>query len=70
MNEIPLHSSVLASLRYDPDQQQLRLRFRTEQLYVYRMVPAHTVEEFINAPSHGQYFNSVIRRCFECLRLS
>jgi hypothetical protein len=70
MNEIPLHSSVLAGLRYDPDQQQLWLRFQTEELYVYRMVPATVVQALIRAPSHGRYFTSSIRGCFECRRLS
>jgi KTSC domain len=70
MNEILLHSSVLAGLRYDPDNQQLWLRFNTEELYVYRMVPSAVVQSLIQAPSHGKYFNSAIRGCFECHRLS
>ena len=70
MNEILLHSSVLAGLRYDPDHQQLWLRFKTEELYVYRMVPSAVVQSLIQASSHGQYFNSAIRGYFECQRLS
>ena len=70
MNEIPLHSSVLAGLTYDPDHQKLWLRFQTDQIYVYQMVPATVVQALIQAPSHGHYFNSAIRGRFECRLLS
>jgi KTSC domain len=70
MNEIPLHSSVLSGFRYDPDRQQLWLRFRAGDLYVYQMVPATVIQALIEAPSHGQYFNSAIRGRFSCRRLS
>jgi lysyl-tRNA synthetase, class II len=70
MNEIPLNSSVLAGLRYDPDHQQLWLRFQTQELYLYRMVPATVVQALIQAPSQGRYFNSAIRGRFEFHLLS
>lgn len=70
MNEIPLHSSVLAGLRYDLDLQQLWLRFQTGEIYVYRNVSFAVLQAFLDAPSHGQYFNSSIRGRYECLRLS
>ena len=70
MNEIPLDSSVLSGFRYDPDGQQLWLRFRTGHLYVYQTVPATVIQALIEATSQGQYFNSAIRGCFPCLRLS
>lgn len=70
MNDIPLHSSVLAGLRYDPEHQQLWLRFQTAEIYVYRMVPAAVVQALIKSPSHGRYFNSAIRGHFEYHRLS
>jgi KTSC domain len=70
MNEIQLHSSVLAGFSYDSDAQRLWLRFRTGDLYVYRMVPASIACAFIEAPSQGQYFNSMIRGRFQSDRLS
>jgi hypothetical protein len=70
MNESPLHSSVLAGFRYDPDRQQLWLRFRGGDLYVYQMVPEAVVQAFLNAPSHGHYFNTAIRGRFSCQLLS
>lgn len=70
MNEIPLHSSVLAGLRYDPDRRQLWLRFRTGALYVYQTVPATVVQSLVEARSQGGFFNSAIRGRFPAQRLS
>jgi hypothetical protein len=70
MNEIALHSSVLAGFRYDLDRQQLCLRFQNGVLYLYETVPPSVVQGLIDAPSHGRYFNSAIRGCFQCHRLS
>jgi hypothetical protein len=70
MNEIALRSSVLAGFHYDPDQQQLRLRFRSGELYIYETVPAGVIQGLIDAPSHGTYFNSAIRGRFPCRLLS
>ena len=53
MNEIPLYSSVLAGYQYDPDRQQLWLRFRGGDLYVFQMVPAAVVQALVDAPSQG-----------------
>jgi hypothetical protein len=70
MNEIALDSSVLIGLRYDAHLQQLWLRFRTGDLYLYEMVPANVVQLLLEAPSHGRYFNSAIRGHFQCRLLS
>jgi len=70
MNEITLLSSVLSGFRYDPDRQELWLRFRTGDLYIYQTVPAHTAKALLDACSHGEYFNSAIRGRFPFRRLS
>jgi lysyl-tRNA synthetase class 2 len=70
MNEIALVSSVLLGLSYDPQSEQLWLRFRTGDLYVYEKVPASVMQALLEAPSQGRYFNSAIRGRFQCSRLS
>ena len=70
MNEITLHSSVLAGFRYDPDGRQLWLRFQTGALFVYQMVPATLAQSLVEADSKGEYFNSAIRGRFPFQRLS
>jgi len=52
-DEIPLHSSVLAGFRLYVGRQQLWLRFRAGDLYVYQMVPATVIQALIEAPSKG-----------------
>ena len=56
MNEITLHSFVLAGLQYDPPP----TRFQTGALYAYQMVPTTVVQSRIEARSQGEYFNSSI----------
>lgn len=70
MNESKLHSSLLSEFRYDPEHQQLWLRFRTGALYLYRMVPVTVVKALLEAASHGEYFNQAIRGHFPFTRLS
>jgi hypothetical protein len=54
MNDFPLHSSVLSGYRYDPDHEELWLRFRTGDLYLYRTVPATVAKALLEARSHCQ----------------
>jgi lysyl-tRNA synthetase, class II len=70
MNETPLLSSLLSGFRYDAARQQLRLRFRKGDLYIYQTVPAAVAKALLDAPSPGEYFNSAIRNRFPFRRLS
>jgi hypothetical protein len=70
MNETPLHSSVLAAFRYDPDREHLWIRFRSGDLYVYQKVLPAIVQSLLAASSHGHYFNTEIRDRFPYIRLS
>ena len=70
MIEIASNSSALVALFYDPVREQLRIRFRTGELYLYYRVPEIIVQTLIRSRSHGQYFNSAIRGCFAFDRLS
>lgn len=70
MSESVLRSSALAEYKYDLGRQQLWLRFRNGDLYIYETVPPRVIEGLLEAPSHGQYFNSAIRGQFPCRLLS
>jgi hypothetical protein len=70
MNEIPLNSSALLSCLYDSQSQFLWIRFRRGDHYLYREIPKAVVQELLEAPSQGQYFNSMIRPKFPAERLS
>lgn len=70
MREVLVHSSALSGFAYDPEQQQLRIRFRDGRVYLYRLIPPTAVQALLEGPSAGQYFNSHIRDRFPSVRLS
>ena len=70
MNEIPLQSAALLSYLYDSRSQYLWIRFRRGDHYLYREIPKAVVQGLLEAPSQGQYFNSMIRLKFPAERLS
>lgn len=61
MERIPVESTNLASVGYDPESSTLEIEFRNGGIYQYFGVPQHIYEELINASSKGQYFYHNIR---------
>ena len=53
----PAPSSSIEAAGYDARQRTLRLRYAGGGTYDYFAVPASVVEEFIAAPSKGQFVN-------------
>lgn len=64
MNRIPVESSNLKSIGYDPEQQILEIEFRGNVVWQYRNVPMSVWLELESAPSKGKYFQSQIRERF------
>ncbi len=60
-NGIPVDSSMIRQLRYDPITKELRLTFNTDKDYSYDGVPSEVVTGILEAPSAGRYFNENIR---------
>ena len=66
MNDrVPVASSFLSSVGYDPDQQVLSIEFASGKVIRYRGVPAEIHQELMDAESKGKYFGSVIRRNYQ-----
>jgi KTSC domain len=61
MQAIPVQSTTLAAVAYDPAQHLLQLEFRDRTIYHYRDVPPDVHDALLRAPSKGAYFNRVIR---------
>lgn len=59
-NMIPVSSSNLVSVGYDPSTQSLYIQFRTG-LYVYSGVPESVYTGLMNASSHGTYHAKYIK---------
>lgn len=59
-------SSVIRSVRYDPERRLLDILFTTGRRYHYRDVPPFEAESFRAAFNKGRYFNAHIRDAFRC----
>ena len=69
MDRIPVTSSNLASVGYDPANLTLEVEFLNGGVYQYFDVPPHEHEALIEAPSHGKYFSENIRNTYRYARL-
>jgi len=69
MEHIPVKSSYLESVAYDPVSQTLQVRFLNGGLYNYQGVePAH-YNAFISAPSLGRHLAAHIKPYFKAERV-
>jgi KTSC domain len=68
MDRVPVSSSSMASIGYDPDTLTLEIEFRNGAVYQYASVSQGEYEGFISSASKGAYFNSYIKR-YHCTRL-
>ena len=62
MNRQSVESSNLASIGYDEANKILEVEFKHGGVYQYFDVPENVYEELMNASSHGQYFDSNIKK--------
>ena len=70
MKRTPVQSSVIKSLGYDEATSRLEVEFvREGDVYEYRMVPASTYRELMQAESLGAYFDLHVRHTFPYTRI-
>lgn len=62
MNRIPVSSSNLASVGYDPNTQILEVQFLHGGIYQYSNVPSSIYSSLMAASSHGSYFDLHIKK--------
>lgn len=62
MNRVPVSSSNLQSVGYDPVTHVLEIAFHSSGIYQYSNVPAHIHSGLMSAPSKGQYFDAHIKK--------
>ena len=63
MDRIPVSSSNLRAVGYDPDSNSLEIEFLNGGLYRYSGVPASVHAGLMSASSHGSYFDANIKKC-------
>jgi len=68
MNPVAVVSTMLLTVAYDPDCEQLELEFCDHAVYRYFNVPATIHQGLMDAPSKGGYFNRAIRGRFDYVR--
>jgi hypothetical protein len=61
MDRIPVESTLLRSVGYDPATATLELELRRGRIYQFYEVPEETLRELLAADSKGRYFNANIK---------
>jgi len=59
---VPVISSDIAAIGYDPDSSELQIQFRNNRIYSYPGVSPDWYAGFLQAPSKGSYFAQTIRK--------
>ena len=66
MEMIPVHSSAMRAVGYDPDTRQMKIEFEQGNIYDFCEVPLSVYEQLMNASSKGIYYNEQIRDRYPC----
>jgi len=61
MNRIPVNSSNIRSIGYDPQLAVLEVEFTSGDVYQYFNVPDYLYRQFLSAQSHGQFLDDSIK---------
>ena len=61
MYRTTVNSSNIISIGYDAPSLVLEVEFTSGDVYQYFNVPEHLYQQFLSAPSHGQFLNDYIR---------
>lgn len=69
MNRNQVISSNLVSVGYDEPAQTLEIEFSNGAIYQYYNVGAALYEQFMQAPSKGQYLNTYIKNAYPFSRV-
>lgn len=69
MERVPVSSSNLLSVGYEPESETLEIEFRSSGIYQYFNVPSFMHERLMAATSVGTFFNDEIKNTFACNKL-
>jgi len=69
VERIPVVSSNIASIGYDPESLILEVEFLNGSVYQYFDVPQQVYIDFINAESKGRFLWQYIRDVYEYTRI-
>ena len=66
MRMIPVSSSAISSVGYDPETQQMQIKFKKGRIYTFCRVPQHIFNGLLTASSKGTYYDRHIRDKYHC----
>ena len=69
MNHIPVSSSNLRSIGYEPETATLEVEFNNGSVYQYHGVSKEIFDSFMQAGSKGSYFNANIKNNYGTTKL-
>ncbi len=64
MKRVPVNSSNISSIGYEPESLMLEIEFKTKRIYRYSNVPPHVYAALMKAQSHGKYFQDHVNTVF------
>jgi KTSC domain len=69
VQRVPVESTSVASVGYDPERRVLEIEFRSGSVYQYSQVPQRVHERLMSASSKGRYLVYAIRTRFRYRRI-
>jgi len=66
MDMIPVRSSAIFAIGYDPTSGRMKIRFNQGHTYDFCRVPEHVFEAFLNSSSKGRYYDLHIKDRYQC----
>lgn len=66
MEMIPVRSSAIRAVGYDPINLRMRILFAQGHTYNFCRVPAQVYNGLMRAPSMGSYYNNFIKDRYHC----
>jgi hypothetical protein len=66
MDMVPVTSSAMEAVGYDPQTRLMKIRFSGGRIYDFCGVPEHVYHGLLNAPSKGVYYNDHIKDRYPC----
>jgi hypothetical protein len=63
---IPVSSSAIAAVGYDPSSMRMKIRFVAGGTYDFCRVPGHVFQGLLAAASKGKYYDTYIRGQYQC----
>lgn len=66
MTMIPVDSSAISAIGYDPGTKRMKVRFKQGKVYDFCGVPESRFNSFLNSASKGSYYRDYIKDNYNC----